>query len=123
MTLAPRKRKRLSADAARELGLAQLDRGLDCGTRPMLVPELCRVGSSSASRSPAHSPWLPRRCFFDEATSALDPELVKGILALIADLGGDCITMVVVAHEMASPARKFFNTQHCVITCRLTPTG
>ena len=38
--------------------------------------------------------------FFDEATSALDPELVKGVLALIADLGRDGMTMVVVTHEM-----------------------
>ena len=38
--------------------------------------------------------------FFDEATSALDPELVKGILALIADPGSDGMTMVVVRHEM-----------------------
>jgi len=29
----------------------------------------------------------PQVMLFDEATSALDPELVKGILALIADLG------------------------------------
>jgi polar amino acid transport system ATP-binding protein len=38
--------------------------------------------------------------FFDEATSALDPELVKGVLALIAELGEDGMTMVVVTHEM-----------------------
>ena len=38
--------------------------------------------------------------FFDEAASALDPELVKGILALIADLGDDGMTMIVVTHEM-----------------------
>ena len=37
---------------------------------------------------------------FDEATSALDPELVKGILALSADLGADGMTMLVVTHEM-----------------------
>lgn len=30
-----------------------------------------------------------------------DPELAKGILALIADLGADGMTMVVVTHEMA----------------------
>ncbi len=42
----------------------------------------------------------PQVMFFDEATSALDPETVKGILALIADLGADGMTMVVVAHEM-----------------------
>ena len=38
--------------------------------------------------------------FFDEATSALDPEMVKGILQLIADLGDGGMTMRVVTHEM-----------------------
>ncbi len=38
--------------------------------------------------------------FFDEATSALDPELVKGVLALMADLAATGMTMVVVTHEM-----------------------
>lgn len=42
----------------------------------------------------------PQVMFFDEATSALDPELVKGILALIADLGAEGMTMVVVTHEI-----------------------
>ena len=62
--LAPRKLKRLSADAARALAMG------------------------------------PQVMLFDEATSALDPELVKGILALIADLGAEGMTMVVVTHEM-----------------------
>lgn len=43
----------------------------------------------------------PEVMFFDEATSALDPpELVKGVLALMADLGSGGMTMVVVTHEM-----------------------
>ena len=42
----------------------------------------------------------PQVMFFDEATSALDPELVKGILTLISELGADGMTMVVVTHEM-----------------------
>jgi polar amino acid transport system ATP-binding protein len=42
----------------------------------------------------------PEVMFFDEATSALDPELVKGVLALIAELGADGMTMIVVTHEM-----------------------
>jgi len=33
-------------------------------------------------------------------TSALDPELVKGVLNLMADLGRRGMTMVVVTHEM-----------------------
>jgi polar amino acid transport system ATP-binding protein len=42
----------------------------------------------------------PEVMFFDEATSALDPELVKGVLSLMADLAKSGMTMVVVTHEM-----------------------
>ncbi|WP_026412888.1 amino acid ABC transporter ATP-binding protein [Actinomadura oligospora] len=42
----------------------------------------------------------PQVMLFDEATSALDPELVKGVLALMGDLAGEGMTMVVVTHEM-----------------------
>ncbi|MCM3501168.1 amino acid ABC transporter ATP-binding protein [Microbacterium sp. P26] len=42
----------------------------------------------------------PQVMLFDEVTSALDPELVKGILSLMADLSSQGMTMVVVTHEM-----------------------
>jgi polar amino acid transport system ATP-binding protein len=42
----------------------------------------------------------PEIILFDEPTSALDPELVKGVLELIAGLSGRGLTMVVVTHEM-----------------------
>jgi polar amino acid transport system ATP-binding protein len=42
----------------------------------------------------------PRVMLFDEATSALDPELVKGVLTLMADLAAGGMTMLVVTHEM-----------------------
>jgi His/Glu/Gln/Arg/opine family amino acid ABC transporter permease subunit len=42
----------------------------------------------------------PEVVLFDEVTSALDPELVKGVLDLMADLGRRGMTMVVVTHEM-----------------------
>lgn len=38
-------------------------------------------------------------------TSALDPELVKGVLNLMADLGKRGMTMVVVTHEMGFARR------------------
>ena len=38
---------------------------------------------------------------FDEVTSALDPELVGEVLALMAKLAFDGMTMLVVTHEMA----------------------
>ena len=42
----------------------------------------------------------PEIMFFDEATSALDPELVKGVLGLMADLATGGMSMIVVTHEM-----------------------
>jgi polar amino acid transport system ATP-binding protein len=97
--LAPHKCKKLPADAARELALAQLDRvGLKhkAGARPATLSggQQQRVAIARALA------MAPQVMFFDEATSALDPEMVKDILALIADLGADGMTMVVVTHEM-----------------------
>ncbi len=99
VTLGPRKLKKLSAEAARELALAQLERvGLrhKADVRPATLSggQQQRV---AIARALAMSPQL---MFFDEATSALDPELVKGILSLIAELKADGMTMVVVTHEM-----------------------
>lgn len=42
----------------------------------------------------------PEVVLFDEVTSALDPELVKGVLDLMANLGRQGMTMAVVTHEM-----------------------
>jgi polar amino acid transport system ATP-binding protein len=99
VVLAPRKLKRLSGDAARELALAQLARvGMKhkADSRPAALSggQQQRVAIARALA------MEPQVMLFDEATSALDPELVKGILALIADLGADGMTMLVVTHEM-----------------------
>ena len=42
----------------------------------------------------------PDVMLFDEPTSALDPEMVGEVLALMKDLAGDGMTMIVVTHEM-----------------------
>jgi ABC-type polar amino acid transport system ATPase subunit len=47
----------------------------------------------------------PHVMLFDEVTSALDPELVKGVLDLMADLAKRGMTMVVVTHEMGFARR------------------
>jgi len=47
----------------------------------------------------------PEVILFDEVTSALDPELVKGVLNLMEDLGRRGMTMVVVTHEMGFARR------------------
>lgn len=42
----------------------------------------------------------PKILFFDEPTSALDPELTSEILAVIKELAGEHMTMVIVTHEI-----------------------
>jgi polar amino acid transport system ATP-binding protein len=99
VALAPRKLRGLSSDAARDLALTQLDRvGLKhkAGARPGMLSggQQQRVAIARALA------MAPQVMFFDEATSALDPEMVKGALQLIADLGADGMTILVVTHEM-----------------------
>ncbi|KAA0109863.1 amino acid ABC transporter ATP-binding protein [Mycolicibacterium sp. P1-5] len=99
VALAPRKLKRLSADESRELALAQLDR-VGLKHKAEVRPATLSGGQQQRVAIARALAMAPQLMFFDEATSALDPELVKGILALIAELGSDGMTMVVVTHEM-----------------------
>jgi polar amino acid transport system ATP-binding protein len=99
ITLAPRKLKHLDADAARELGLAQLER-VGLRHKADVRPSTLSGGQQQRVAIARALAMAPQVMFFDEATSALDPELVKGVLALMTDLGGDGMTMVVVTHEI-----------------------
>jgi polar amino acid transport system ATP-binding protein len=106
--LAPRKLKRLSSEAARELALTQLER-VGLRHKADVRPATLSGGQQQRVAIARALAMAPQVMFFDEATSALDPELVKGILALIADLGADGMTMIVVTHEMGF-ARSASNT-------------
>ncbi|MUL67042.1 peptide ABC transporter ATP-binding protein [Mycobacterium sp. CBMA 234] len=97
--LAPRKLKRLDADTARSLGLQLLDR-VGLKHKAQVRPSTLSGGQQQRVAIARALAMTPQVMFFDEATSALDPELVKGILELIGELGADGMTMVVVTHEM-----------------------
>jgi polar amino acid transport system ATP-binding protein len=99
VTLGPRKLKGLPGDAARGLALAQLER-VGLRHKADARPGTLSGGQQQRVAIARALAMEPQVMFFDEATSALDPELVKGILALIADLGADGMTMVAVTHEM-----------------------
>jgi ABC-type polar amino acid transport system ATPase subunit len=43
----------------------------------------------------------PQGLLFDEPTSALDPEMTKGVLEVMMQLGRDGLTMAMVTHEMS----------------------
>src|SRR6202008_1406365 len=97
--LAPRKLKRLSSDEARALALEQLER-VGLRHKADVRPATLSGGQQQRVAIARALAMAPQVMFFDEATSALDPELVKGVLALIADLGREGMTMIVVTHEM-----------------------
>ncbi|MDQ0825070.1 MULTISPECIES: amino acid ABC transporter ATP-binding protein [unclassified Arthrobacter] len=99
ISLALRKLRKLSKEEARSQALEQLDLvGLKhkADSRPANLSggQQQRVAIARALA------MKPEVMFFDEATSALDPELVKGVLSLMADLAKGGMTMVVVTHEM-----------------------
>ncbi len=53
----------------------------------------------------------PRAMLFDEPTSALDPRMAGEVLAVMADLARDGLTMIVVTHSMKF-ARQVSHTVH-----------
>lgn len=99
VALAPRKLLGLSNDAAREVALTQLER-VGLKHKADARPSMLSGGQQQRVAIARALAMAPQVMFFDEATAALDPEMVKGALKLIADLGAGGMTMVVVTHEM-----------------------
>jgi polar amino acid transport system ATP-binding protein len=100
VTLAPRQVLGKSRAEAESKAKALLER-VGLGDKFQQYPERLSGGQQQRVAIARALAMEPQVMLFDEATSALDPELVKGILALIADLGSEGMTMLVVTHEMA----------------------
>ncbi|GHD03406.1 amino acid ABC transporter ATP-binding protein [Zhihengliuella salsuginis] len=81
----------LAEDRLREVGLGER---MDHRPRDLSGGQQQRVAIARALA------MHPEVMLFDEATSSLDPELVKGVLRLMAELCERGMTMVVVTHEM-----------------------
>jgi polar amino acid transport system ATP-binding protein len=99
VTLGLERAHAMDREAARERGrelLAQL--GLE--GREHDRPDRLSGGQQqrvAIARALAHN---PRALLLDEITSALDPELVGEVLAAVADLKAQGMTMVIATHEM-----------------------
>ena len=100
VTLALRKLKKLAPDEATETALRQLD-VVGLRHKADVRPSQLSGGQQQRVAIARALAMSPQVMLFDEATSALDPELVKGVLSLMADLSSQGMTMVVVTHEMA----------------------
>ncbi|WP_067649096.1 amino acid ABC transporter ATP-binding protein [Nocardia harenae] len=99
VALGPRKLEGLSAEEARALAVEQLER-VGLADKVDSRPGNLSGGQQQRVAIARALAMKPELMLFDEATSALDPELVKGVLALIAELASGGMTMVVVTHEM-----------------------
>jgi len=64
----------------------------------------------------------PQAMLFDEPTSALDPRMTAEVLAVITDLAGDGLTMIVVTHAMPF-ARRVAHTVHVFGEGRVIESG
>ncbi|WP_280257484.1 amino acid ABC transporter ATP-binding protein [Nocardia abscessus] len=99
VALGPRKLRGLSKDRARALAVEQLEI-VGLADKADSRPANLSGGQQQRVAIARALAMQPEVMFFDEATSALDPELVKGVLALMADLASGGMSMVVVTHEM-----------------------
>lgn len=91
--------RKLSAADAKKLALDRLDE-VGLRERADAHPSSLSGGQKQRVAIARALAMEPEVMLFDEATSALDPELVKGVLALMASLAKSGMTMVVVTHEM-----------------------
>ncbi|MCJ0892569.1 amino acid ABC transporter ATP-binding protein [Rhodococcus sp. ARC_M5] len=99
IALGPHKLLGLSKEAARAAAMEQLEL-VGLANKADSRPGNLSGGQQQRVAIARALAMKPEVMFFDEATSALDPELVKGVLALMADLAKGGMTMVVVTHEM-----------------------
>ncbi|OZC85791.1 peptide ABC transporter ATP-binding protein [Rhodococcus sp. 06-418-5] len=99
IALGPQKLLGLSKEAARAAAMDQLEL-VGLANKADSRPGNLSGGQQQRVAIARALAMKPEVMFFDEATSALDPELVKGVLALMADLAKGGMTMVVVTHEM-----------------------
>jgi polar amino acid transport system ATP-binding protein len=100
IALAPRQVLGLSRDAAETRARELLER-VFLGQKAGVYPAELSGGQQQRVAIARALAMQPAVMLFDEPTSSLDPELVGEVLAVIAGLARDGMTMCVATHEMA----------------------
>ncbi len=104
ITLAPMKVRGLGRDAAREAAMTLLER-VGVANQADKYPAQLSGGQQQRVAIARSLAMNPKVMLFDEPTSALDPEMINEVLAVMASLAGDGMTMLVVTHEMGFARR------------------
>jgi polar amino acid transport system ATP-binding protein len=99
VTLALRRVHKVGRAEAESDGLAMLDR-VGLRQRAQAHPDELSGGQQQRVAIARALVAKPRLMLFDEVTSALDPELVGEVLALVRELRGEGMTMLLATHEM-----------------------
>ncbi|MFY1651623.1 amino acid ABC transporter ATP-binding protein [Solwaraspora sp. WMMB762] len=99
VTLAPRRVHRTGRAQAERRAMELLDR-VGLADQARQYPDRLSGGQQQRAAIARTLVNAPRLLLLDEVTSALDPELVGEVLALIRELKGDGMTMLIATHEM-----------------------
>ena len=99
ITLAPIRTKLMGKEEANDLA-TQLLRRVGLAEKADAYPSQLSGGQKQRIAIVRALAMNPKLMLFDEPTSALDPEMVGEVLAVMKELAGDGMTMVVVTHEM-----------------------
>lgn len=100
ITLAPRKVRGMSAEAAEELAMELLSK-VDLADKARSWPHQLSGGQQQRVAIARALAMQPKVMLFDEVTSALDPGMTGEVLNVMKELAADGMTMIVVTHEMA----------------------
>ena len=99
ITLAPRKAHGIDRRAAETQARDLLER-FGLGDKADQFPERLSGGQQQRAAIARALVTKPELLLLDEVTSALDPELVGEVLAIIRELAGAGMTMLIATHEM-----------------------
>ena len=111
----------LSRDRAEERARRLLDR-VGLSDRLHAMPRQLSGGQQQRVAIARALAMEPQAILFDEPTSALDPRMTAEVLAVMTDLAGDGLTMIVVTHAMQF-ARRVAHTVHVFGEGRVIESG
>ncbi|HHL21135.1 MAG TPA: amino acid ABC transporter ATP-binding protein, partial [Aliiroseovarius sp.] len=99
LTIAQTRIRKVPKDRARDKALALLDR-FDLADKADAWPDSLSGGQQQRVAIARALAMDPEVLLLDEITSALDPELVGEVLAVVRDLKGQGMTILLATHEM-----------------------